>query len=416
MTRLALALACLLAGTLVSTRRGDATSAEAGANIGAASILCEAAMQADAISEQAKALPCEAVKTKLEETLNDVPAEVWEHALKHSERLRKQTMNMVGNWTRGNTLTEFCDGEGKGTRTRLCSAKKALDTCTAKQADAARRITEAVEPTVGDASGRWWKGSDDKSSEAANASSLCLGATMVYLCTGDKGDNPCFGDGTEPQHLATGITKDAQKGADEVANFWTKAKGELCTKKTRDRNIRPTIARFWAQVRDASTAKNKAPRFGVCVNYEGTNTDTGCLEYATTNTTEVFWMKTLLDAEEALLEAERALDAANRTLADVTRLTERVHDRHELLVAALNTENGGRARDAAAARRDEGQPAETGNKGEQQRDSRKAGRKDTTGEASTAETQSSTSSAQFGWLGVSLAAGMTTFAGRHADH
>ncbi|KAH8604405.1 hypothetical protein ERJ75_001722100 [Trypanosoma vivax] len=127
MERLALALACLLAGTLVSTRRGDATSAEAGANIGAASILCEAAMQADAISEQAKALPCEAVKTKLEETLNSVPAEVWANALKHSERLRKQTMNMVGNWTRGNTLTEFCDGEGKALE-RGCARRKGHST------------------------------------------------------------------------------------------------------------------------------------------------------------------------------------------------------------------------------------------------------------------------------------------------
>ncbi|KAH8614430.1 hypothetical protein ERJ75_000688400 [Trypanosoma vivax] len=160
MTRLALALACLLAGTLVSTSRGSATSAAAGANIGAASILCEAAMQADAISEQAKALPCGAVKTKLEETLNSVPAEVWDTALKHSERLRKQTMNMVGNWTRGNTLTSFCDGEGKGTRTRLCSAKRALDTCTKQQANAERRVTSAVEPTVGDASERWWKDSE----------------------------------------------------------------------------------------------------------------------------------------------------------------------------------------------------------------------------------------------------------------
>ncbi|KAH8603550.1 hypothetical protein ERJ75_001832100 [Trypanosoma vivax] len=77
MTRLAVALACLLAGTLVSTRRGDAATAEAGANIGAASILCEAALQADAIRQKAKELPCVAVKEKLEATLNSVPEEVW---------------------------------------------------------------------------------------------------------------------------------------------------------------------------------------------------------------------------------------------------------------------------------------------------------------------------------------------------
>ncbi|KAH8603331.1 hypothetical protein ERJ75_001832900 [Trypanosoma vivax] len=74
MTQLAVALACLLAGTLVSTRRGSATSAAKGANIGAASILCEAALQADAISAKAKALPCDAVKKKIEVTLNSVPA------------------------------------------------------------------------------------------------------------------------------------------------------------------------------------------------------------------------------------------------------------------------------------------------------------------------------------------------------
>ncbi|KAH8614426.1 hypothetical protein ERJ75_000688500 [Trypanosoma vivax] len=62
-------------------------------------------------------------------------------------------------------------------------------------------------------------------------------------------------------------------------------------------------------------------------------------------------MKTLLDADDALLEAEKALAAAGRTLDDVTRLTERVHDKHELLVAALNRENGAQARDAAAAQR-----------------------------------------------------------------
>ncbi|KAH8604407.1 hypothetical protein ERJ75_001722200 [Trypanosoma vivax] len=127
-------------------------------------------------------------------------------------------------------------------------------------------------------------------------------------------------------------------------------------------------------------------------------------------------MKRLLDAEDALLEAENALAAANRTLDDVTRLTERVNDRHETLGAALSRENGGRARDADAAPRDGGQTAETGKPDDAQRDSRKAPRKDTTGEASTAGTQSTPGSAHFGCLGVQLAAGMTTFAGRHNDH
>ncbi|KAH8604410.1 hypothetical protein ERJ75_001722400 [Trypanosoma vivax] len=416
MTRLALALACLLAGTLVSTSRGSATSAAAGANIGAASILCEAAMQADAISEQAKALPCGAVKKQLAETLNSVPAEVWAHALKHSGRLGKQTMNMVGNWTRGNTLTEFCAREGQGTNTRLCSAKKALDACTAKKEEAGKKVTEAVAPEVKQDAERWWKGSEQQSREAANASDLCLGATMVYLCTGDANSNPCFSKGREPHQLKGGIPKVEQKTPAEVANFWTKAKTALCKAKTTARNIRTTIARFWAEVRDRSSTANKAPQFGVCTGYEGTTTDTGCLEYATTNTTEVFWMKTLLEAHDALLEAEHALAAANRTLDDVTRLTERVHDRHELLVAALTRENGAQARDAAEAPQSAGASAENENKGDAQRDSRKATRKDTTGEAGTAETQSSTDSAQFGKLGVKLDAGMTTFAGRHDNH
>ncbi|KAH8604394.1 hypothetical protein ERJ75_001723300 [Trypanosoma vivax] len=108
MTRLALAMLCLLAGTLVSTRRGSATSAAKGANIGAASILCEAALQADAISAKARALPCDAVKKKLEVTLNSVPAEVWAHALKHSGRLGKRTLHLVGNWTAIATLDKGC--------------------------------------------------------------------------------------------------------------------------------------------------------------------------------------------------------------------------------------------------------------------------------------------------------------------
>ncbi|KAH8614901.1 hypothetical protein ERJ75_000640400 [Trypanosoma vivax] len=127
-------------------------------------------------------------------------------------------------------------------------------------------------------------------------------------------------------------------------------------------------------------------------------------------------MRTLLEAHDELNDAEHELAAANRTLDDVTRLTERVHDRHEILVAALKRENGAQARDADEAAGGEGARAETATNGDAQRDTRKHTRKETTGEASTAETQSSTSSAQFGCLGVQLAAGMTTFAGRHADH
>ncbi|KAH8605154.1 hypothetical protein ERJ75_001642200 [Trypanosoma vivax] len=119
---------------------------------------------------------------------------------------------------------------------------------------------------------------------------------------------------------------------------------------------------------------------------------------------------------KTLLEAEHALAAANRTLDDVTRLSENAHDKHEALVAALTRENGAQARDAAEAPQSAGASAETATKGDAQRDTRKATRKDTPGEASTAETQSSTDSAHFGWLGVQLAAGMTTFAGRHAEH
>ncbi|KAH8614906.1 hypothetical protein ERJ75_000640500 [Trypanosoma vivax] len=196
MTQLALALACLLAGTLVSTRRGSAAPEAAGANIGAASILCEAALQADAITAQARALPCEAVKKKLEDTLNSVPAEVWAHALSRTGRLGKRTMNMVGNWTRGNTLTEFCERAGQGTHARVCSAIKALDTCTAKKEEAGRKVTEAVEPNVAQEETRWWRQNEQQSREEVNASHLCLGATMVYLCTGAKNKNPCFSKGT----------------------------------------------------------------------------------------------------------------------------------------------------------------------------------------------------------------------------
>ncbi|KAH8604403.1 hypothetical protein ERJ75_001721600 [Trypanosoma vivax] len=140
----------------------------------------------------------------------------------------------------------------------------------------------------------------------------------------------------------------------------------------------------------------QGPQLGVCVNYSGAGSDKGCLEYATQNTTEVFWMKTLLDADDALLGAEHALAAANRTLDDVTRLSENAHNKHAALVAALTRENGAQARDAAEAPQSAGASAETATKGDAQRDSRKAPRKDTPGEASTAETQSSTDSAHFG--------------------
>ncbi|KAH8603535.1 hypothetical protein ERJ75_001831600 [Trypanosoma vivax] len=416
MTQLALAMACLLAGTLVSTRRGSATTAAKGANIGAASILCEAALQADAISAQAKALPCDAVKRTLEVTLNSVPAEVWAHALKHSGRLGKRTLQLVRNWTASATLDKGCAGAGQGTDTRVCSAKNELDTCTKKATEAQTKVTEAVAPAHTTAATKWWVLGEHTSREAANAKNLCLGATMVYLCTGEANSNPCFSKGKEGGALSGGNAHTGQGDAEAVAGIWPKAKTALCKAKRTDRNIRITIARFWAQVRDRSTGGNKGPQLGVCVNYSGAGSDKGCLEYATQNTTEVFWMKTLLDADDALLGAEHALAAANRTLDDVTRLSENAHNKHAALVAALTRENGAQARDAAEAPQSAGASAETATKGDAQRDSRKAPRKDTTGEASTAETQSSTDSAHFGWLGVQLAAGMTTFAGGHAEH
>ncbi|CCD20695.1 hypothetical protein, conserved in T. vivax [Trypanosoma vivax Y486] len=416
MTQLAAAMVCLLAGTLVSTRRGSATSAAKGANIGAASILCEAALQADAISAQAKALPCDAVKTKLEEELNSVPAEVWQHALKHSGRLGKRTLALVGNWTASGRLAEFCAGATGGAETRVCSAKNELDTCTKKAREAQSKVTEAVAPAQKTHEVNWYQQSERQSREAANAKNLCLGATMVYLCTGAVGSNPCFSKGKEGDALSGGNAHTGQGDAEAVAGIWPKAKAALCTAKTADRNIRITIARFWAQVRDRSSTGNKDPQFGECDNYAGAGSDKGCLEYATTNTTEVFWMKTLLDADDALHAAENALAAANRTLDDVTRLSENAQDKHEALVAALTRENGAQARDADEAPQSAGASAETATKGDAQRDRREAPRKDTTGEASNAETQSSTDSAHFGWLGVQLAAGMTTFAGRHAEH
>ncbi|CCD21039.1 hypothetical protein, conserved in T. vivax [Trypanosoma vivax Y486] len=211
-------------------------------------------------------------------------------------------------------------------------------------------------------------------------------------------------------------TQQAIKATQAVTGIWPKTKTDLCKAKTADRNIRSTIARFWAQVRDRSGGGDKDPQLGVCADYGGTRSDKGFLEYATQNTTEVFWMKALLDADDALLEAEHALAAANRTLDDVTRLSENAQDKHEALVAALTRENGAQARDADEAPQSAGASAETATTGDAERDSRKATRKDTTGKASTAETQSSTDSAHFGWLGVQLATGMTTFAGRHAEH
>ncbi|CCD18234.1 hypothetical protein, conserved in T. vivax, partial [Trypanosoma vivax Y486] len=381
MTPLALAMACLLAGTLVSTRRGSAASAAKGANIGAASILCEAALQADAISAQAKALPCAAVKKKLEVTLNSVPAEVWEHALTHSGRLGKRTLALVGNWTARGTLEQFCARGGQGTKPRVCSAKTELDTCTKKAAEAQSKVTEAVAPAHTTAATKWCQTGERQSREAANAKNLCLGATMVYLCTGAANSNPCFSKGAETGALTGGNPDTGQGDAEAVAGIWPKAKEELCKDKQTDRNIRSTIARFWAQVRDRSTGGNKDPQFGVCVNYAGAGSDKGCLEYATTNTAEVFWMKTLLDADDALLGAEHALAAANRTLDDVTRLSENADDTHEALVAALTRENGAQARDADEAPQSTGASAETATKGDAQRDSREATRKDTPGKA-----------------------------------
>ncbi|KAH8609855.1 hypothetical protein ERJ75_001160100 [Trypanosoma vivax] len=204
MTQLAAAMVCLLAGTLVSTRRGSATSAAKGANIGAASILCEAALQADEISAQAKALPCDAVKKKIEVTLNSVPAEVWAHLLKHSGRLGKQTLALVGNGTASGTLDKFCARAGQGTDTRVCSAKNELATCTKKATEAQEEVTEAVAPAHATKATKWNQTGERQSREAANAKNLCLGATMVYLCTGEANSNPCFSKGEETGQLTGG--------------------------------------------------------------------------------------------------------------------------------------------------------------------------------------------------------------------
>ncbi|KAH8609876.1 hypothetical protein ERJ75_001157700 [Trypanosoma vivax] len=200
-----------------------------------------------------------------------------------------------------------------------------------------------------------------------------------------------------------------------VAGIWPKAKTELCKAKQRT-EISGAQSHASGHRYATGAVGRQGPTIRRVRQLWRDQSDKGCLEYATTNTTEVFWMKTLLDADDALLEAEHALAAANRTLDDVTRLSENAHDKHEALVAALTRENGAQARDADEAPQSAGASAETATKGDAQRDSRKAPRKDTPGEASTAETQSSTDSAHFGWLGVQLAAGMTTFAGRHAEH
>ncbi|KAH8604409.1 hypothetical protein ERJ75_001721700 [Trypanosoma vivax] len=126
-----------------------------------------------------------------------------------------------------------------------------------------------------------------------------------------------------------------------------------------------------------------------------TSSDKGFLEYATTNTTEVFWMKTLLDADDALLEQSTPGRSKPHFGRRDTPQRERTRQARAL-VAALTRENGAQARDAAEAPQSAGASAETATKGDAQRDSRKAPRKDTTGEASTAETQSSTDSAHFG--------------------
>ncbi|KAH8603343.1 hypothetical protein ERJ75_001832000 [Trypanosoma vivax] len=174
MTRLALAMLCLLAGTIVSTRRGSATSAAKGANIGAASILCEAALQADQISAKAKALPCDAVKKKLEVTLNSAPAEVWAHALKHSGRLGKRTLQLVGTGQPAPHWTRAAQGR-TGTDTRVCSAK--MNSTHAKESkEAQTKVTEAVAPAHTTAATKWRVLGEHTSREAANAKNLCLGA------------------------------------------------------------------------------------------------------------------------------------------------------------------------------------------------------------------------------------------------
>ncbi|KAH8614440.1 hypothetical protein ERJ75_000687600 [Trypanosoma vivax] len=224
--------------------------------------------------------------------LNSVPAEVWAHALKHSGRLGKQTLQLVGNWTASGTLDKFCASGEQGTDTRVCSAKNELDTCTKKAREAKEKVTEAVAPAHAAEGTKWWVTSELKSREAANAKNLCLGATMVYLCTGAA--TVTHASARERKEATQGRKRTSNQGdAGAVAGIWQRAKEALCKAKTADRNVRSTIARFWTQVRDRSGTGDEDPQFGECVNYSGATSDKGCLEYATANTTEVFWMKTL---------------------------------------------------------------------------------------------------------------------------
>ncbi|KAH8604402.1 hypothetical protein ERJ75_001721400 [Trypanosoma vivax] len=135
-------MACLLAGTLVSTRRGSAASAAKGANIGAASILCEAALQRTK-SAHRQGTAMRRCEERLEVTLNSVPAEVWEHALKHSGRLGKRTLELVGNWTASGDWTRSAQGR-TGTEPRVCSAK--MNSTHAQEAREAQTRHRAVEP------------------------------------------------------------------------------------------------------------------------------------------------------------------------------------------------------------------------------------------------------------------------------
>ncbi|KAH8603793.1 hypothetical protein ERJ75_001785700 [Trypanosoma vivax] len=412
MTQLAVADGVPAWGTLVSTRRGSATSAAKGANIGAASILCEAALQADEISAQAKALPCDAVKRDRGDTEQRAGRGLGALA-QTLGKVGEANAGLVGNWTASGTGAVLRKRR-QGTDTRVCSAKNELDTCTKAATEAQREGHRSSCARHATAQTKWYKrvSGNRASSDAKN---LCLGATMVYVCTGADDSNPCFSKGAKEAHSAE-ETQTAVKERRRSRSIWRKQRQSCARQKQRTRNIRSTSARFWAQERDRSSGGDKEPQLGVCANYGGTSSDKGCLEYATTNTTEVFWMKTLLDADDALHAAENALAAANRTLDDVTRLSENAQDKHKALVAALTRENGAQARDADEAPQSTGASAETVTKGDAQRDSRKAPSKDTPGEESNADTQSSTNSAHFGWLGVQLAAGMTTFAGRHAEH
>ncbi|KAH8603377.1 hypothetical protein ERJ75_001831700 [Trypanosoma vivax] len=342
----------------------------------------------------AQALPCDAVKKKLEVTLNSVPAEVWEHALKHSGRLGKQTLALVGNGTASGTLDKFCARQDKAL-THGCARRKMNSThAQRRQRKRRRRSQKQLRQRTQQ---RQRNGTKRVSANRARQRTrrTCASVPRWSTCARARPTVTHASARARKQAHSGEETQTAIKATEAVAGIWPKTKTDLCKAKTADRNIRSTIARFWAQVRDRRTGGDKDPQFGVCADYGGTRSDKGFLEYATTNTTEVFWMKTLLDADDACSSRE-ALAAANRTLEDVTRLSENAHNKHAALVAALTRENGAQARDAAEAPQSAGASAETATKGDAQRDSRKAPRKDTTGEAGTAETQSSTDSAHFG--------------------